>query len=83
MGGGWSRKRRSVGLLELLVGGLALVELGGQLLVGALPEGLLDELAGLAALAAGEAARLDLVWPLASTVISMIFMSHLRRGWSA
>ena len=39
---------------------LALVELGGQLLAGALAEGLLDELAGLAALAAGEATRLDL-----------------------
>ena len=59
------RGTRSAGLLELLVGGLALVELGGQLLASALAQCLLDELAGLAALAAGEAARLDLGLTLA------------------
>src|SRR5208337_4206886 len=53
-------KGRSVRLLELLVGRLALVELRGQLLVGALTEGLLDEPARFPALAAGEAVRLDL-----------------------
>src|SRR5271157_467931 len=52
-------RRRSVGLLELLVGRLVRVELSGQLLVGALTEGLLDELARFPALAAREAARLD------------------------
>src|SRR5271157_1306956 len=50
---------RSVRLLELLIGGLALVELRGQLLVGSLTQSLLDEPAGFPALAAGEAARLD------------------------
>src|SRR5208337_2445854 len=53
-------KRRSVRLLELLVGRLVLVELSGQLPVGALTEGLLDEPARFPALAAGEAARFDL-----------------------
>src|SRR5208337_2655523 len=52
-------KMRSVGLLELLIGCLVRVELSGQLLVGALTEGLLDELARFPALAAREAARLD------------------------
>ena len=44
----------------MLSGRLALVELGGQLLTGGLTESLLDELAGFATFAAGEAARLDL-----------------------
>ena len=49
----------SLRLLDLLVGGLCLVELGRELLVHRLAEGLLDEAAGLATLAAGEALRLD------------------------
>ena len=77
-------RRRSVGLLELLIGGLALVELSGQLLVGALTEGLLDEPAGFAALAAGEAARLDLGLTLGvDGDLDDLHERHLRRGWSA
>ena len=46
-------------LAEFLAGLLALVELGGEGLGGPSAQGLLDEPAGLAALAAGEAAGLD------------------------
>src|SRR3954454_17388306 len=48
-----------MGLAEVLVEGLALVELGGEGLGGSAAEGLLDEPAGLAALGAGEAPGLD------------------------
>src|SRR4051794_1534354 len=52
--------RRSLRLPEFLAGLLALEELGGQGLGGARAEGLLDEPAGVAALAAGEPPGLDL-----------------------
>jgi hypothetical protein len=52
---GWS-----VRLLELLVGRLVLVELRGQLLVGALAESLLNEATGFTAFTTGEATCLDL-----------------------
>ena len=58
-GRGWMRGRSQVRLAELLAGLLALVELGGERLGGPPAEGLLDEPAGLAALAAGEAPGLD------------------------
>src|SRR5271157_478466 len=57
--GTWRTGRRSAGLLELLIDGLALVALSGQLLIRMLTEGLLYELTGFATFAAGEAARLD------------------------
>src|SRR5438270_11058455 len=52
--------RGSLRLPDRLLDGLRLVELGGELLAHGPAEGLLDEAAGLAALAAGEAPRLDL-----------------------
>jgi hypothetical protein len=52
-------RRWSVLLPEVLTGLLTLVELGGQCLGGPLPEGLLDEPAGVPALAAAEALGLD------------------------
>ena len=69
----------SGGLIEMLAGLLALVELGGERLGGPPAEGLLDEPAGLAALGAGEAPGLDLVSPFGQTVISMVLLkTHLR-----
>src|SRR5262249_12082808 len=53
--GGDSWMPRSLRLLDLLAGRLALVELGRELLAEGLAEGLLEEPAGLAALGAGEA----------------------------
>src|SRR5208283_5735100 len=51
-------------LLDLLIAGLDVIELGGQLLAGALTEGLLDEPAGFTALGACEAAGLNLALTL-------------------
>ena len=57
---GSPRPEVSVRLPEVLAGLLALlVELGGHLLGGPLPEGLLDEPAGVPALGAGEPLGLD------------------------
>src|SRR5208282_3654876 len=52
-------KMRSVGLLELLIGCLTLVELPGQLLVSSRAQSLLDESTGFTAFTAGEATSLD------------------------
>jgi hypothetical protein len=52
--------RTSLRLPDLRLGALSLVELGRELLGDRLAEGLLDEPAGLAALAAREALRLHL-----------------------
>src|SRR5262245_56932506 len=49
----------SLRLADLLLGRLRLVVSGGELLAHRLPEGLLEEAAGLAAFAAREAFRLD------------------------
>ncbi len=62
MGMGWRMDgdvRGSLRLAEFLIGLLALVELGGEGLGGPGAQGLLDESAGLAALAAGKATGLD------------------------
>jgi hypothetical protein len=56
---------------------MGLVELGGELLAGTPAQGLLDESASLAALGAPKP-RVWTVWPLASIVISMVFMRHPR-----
>src|SRR5208337_4523510 len=53
-------KGRSVGLLELLVGCLALVELSGQLLVSSRAQSLLNEATGFTAFTTGKATSLDL-----------------------
>ena len=58
-GAGGSGAGHQLRLAEFLAGLLALVELGGERLGRRPAEGLLDEPAGLAALAAGEAPGLD------------------------